>query len=386
MKRRVLVIAAEPSADRTLAQIVGANGADAWDCVGIGGDALAALGVDRFADVPSLAGMGAFGWAPRAPRIARALLRLERELRRGIDLALLCSWSFANARIGAWLRRRGVPVVWVGPPEVWAWRPSRAAKLARSADVMICTLPFEPAIWRHLDVDARYFGHPATELAPIEIRSRDIGARRLALLPGSRTTEVERLLPRFLDALALVRARLGAVDARLIVAPNLAPNARASVERAATSAGIEAIAADPAFGAIASLDGFDAALVASGTASLECALAGCVPVIAYEVDAITAWLGERWLRTSVIGLPNVLLTRAGEPAAFAELVGTRLSPIELADRCIEALEAPTGREACRRVRDHLRASEAAANDHLRAGFGARARAYIEGLRSTRARA
>src|SRR5205823_1480427 len=193
----------------------------------------------------------------------------------------------ANARIGAWLRRRNVRVVWISPPEVWAWGASRARSLARCADRMLVTLPFEEAIWREAGAEAIYVGHPALDVdlpTRESLRARleiDEKTRAIAILPGSRPAEIARLAPVFVEA----ARRVGGVS-RLVVAPSLDAPTRAQL--ASIARDVPLVDAPPDLGAAALLPAFDVALVASGTASLECALAGVPPVVAYRMHPVTA--------------------------------------------------------------------------------------------------
>src|SRR5262249_45984958 len=150
-------------------------------------------------------------------------------------------------------------------------------------------LPFEEPLWRDAGHDARYVGHPALDVARLDrAAARDRlgiaeGARALAILPGSRAGEVRRLARPLCDAAALL-AGDGAIDAaRLLLAPGLDPAARDAAEEAARRAGIAPVACDIEHGAAPLLGAFDAALAASGTASLEAAIAGAAPVVAYRM-------------------------------------------------------------------------------------------------------
>ena len=316
---KVLVVAGEPSGDRTLASVVRALGRPA---IGIGGDALAREGAELVAHVSELSAMGAVEVVRAVPAIAGALARLREVVTRERPrLAILASWSTANGRLAPWLRRKGVRVVWISPPEIWAWRSGRAPRLARAVDRMIVTLPFEEALWRSAGADAHYVGHPVLDVPRSEVPRSGV-----AILPGSRRAEVSRLLP-------VMRA--AAPDAPIVVAPS--PRARFD--------GMITIAAPD--GAASIVERFEVALVASGTASLECAAMGTPPVIAYAVHPITHRIGRALVQTPHIGLPNVLLARYGHDPVFPELIQHDVTPENL----IRALAvARTMTAACDTVR------------------------------------
>ncbi len=327
-----LVIAGEPSGDRTLAAIVRAQNRPAF---GIGGDALASAGVELIAHTRELSAMGSVEVLRRAPAIVSAVRALFAAVRRRRPrLALLASWSTANGRIAPLLRRMGVRVVWISPPEIWAWRASRAPRLARAADRLIVTMPFEEGLWRRYGADAHYVGHPVLDATP---RPVDVPRGSLAILPGSRESEIRRLLPR------MVEASRGH-SARVIVAPSLAPSTLSFIERF----GVPTLRAGE-HGAAPLLPSFDVALVASGTASLECAAMGTPPVVAYAAHPATIAIGRRLVRSPHIALPNVLLGRR----AFDELVQEEATPAALARAIARTLADPARRAACAEVRTLL---------------------------------
>ncbi|MGZ3450572.1 MAG: lipid-A-disaccharide synthase [Polyangiales bacterium] len=333
MAERILVVAGEPSGDRTLASVVRAMGVPS---VGIGGDALAHAGTELVAHVRDVSGMGAVELGSRARAILRGLSRLrevvEREKPR---LALLASWSAANARIGARLRKRGTRVIWISPPEVWAWMPTRAESLAKSADRMIVTLPFEENLWPN----ATYLGHPA-----LDDRVSHPSRKGLAVLPGSRPGEIHRLLEPFLDA-----AKRSEMESRVIVAPSLSPELRDTIRRAADRSRIETIDASPEQGAAALLGAYEVALVASGTASLEAAIAGTPPVVAYRMHPVTMAIAKRLVKIPYFALPNVVLERAGCDAPFRERVQNDVNGPELARAIAETMADRRSVPSCNAV-------------------------------------
>jgi lipid-A-disaccharide synthase len=360
---RLLVVAGEPSGDRALAAVLQALARHrSFDSFGFGGEALSQMGTRLVAHVRDVSGLGLFELAGRAPTIARALMRLSSAVRETPpDVALLASWSAGNARIGARLRAMRVPVVWISPPEVWAWREGRAARLARAADRFAVTLPFEEALWRAAGADATYAGHPALDRADDEPRDRlrarlgiPTDARAVAILPGSRPAEIARLVEPFARAMPLAFAQLPDVTARIVVAPSLPEATRELLRATATSAGIATIDAPPE-GALSYLPAFDAALVASGTASLECALAGVPPVVAYRLHPLTMAIARRVVRTPHIALPNVVLSRAGHAPAFRELVQEAVTPEALATALHDTLLDPAARAGCDAVRAAMNA-------------------------------
>jgi lipid-A-disaccharide synthase len=266
--------------------------------------------------------------------------------------ALLVNYSEFNTRLAPVLHRAGVRVLWYGAPQVWAWRAARTETLRRSVDRMAVMLPFEEALWRRCGVDAHYVGHPALETARLtRDAARDaLGmtplAAAVAILPGSRPHEVRRLLVPMLEAYTRVRIDRASVDARVLVAPSLDAATRGWVHEACRAHHVGASDVDPQLGAMRVLPGFDAALCASGTASLEAALARAIPVVAYRVGLATELTARALVRTPHIALPNVLL---GE-RVFTELVQRDVRVDRLAAALGDALDRRTALlGACERI-------------------------------------
>jgi lipid-A-disaccharide synthase len=217
-------------------------------------------------------------------------------------------------------------------------------------------LPFEEAMWRERGVDAEYVGHPASETSSLtrEQAREALGltpyARAVAILPGSRPREVDRLLGPMLEAYETVRHDRASVDGRVLLAPSLDPATRDRARRAAERYDVEVVDVDGRVGAAPCLRGFDVALCASGTAALEAALARAVPVVAYRVDLFTELAARSLLRTPQIALPNILLGRG----AFTELVQREVQPKKIAHALGRALDAHASLvRACDEVDDAL---------------------------------
>jgi lipid-A-disaccharide synthase len=217
-------------------------------------------------------------------------------------------------------------------------------------------------VWGDAGVRATFVGHPAAELAAA-VRSGPPpaaeGAPRVALLPGSRAGEVCRLLGPLLAAAR--RLRGDGVACELLLAESLDPTARASAARAATEAGFPVRRSSAPL--IERLSGFQAAISASGTATLECALAGVPPVIAYRADRLTAAAFRRLAHADQIGLPNVLLNQL----VFPECLQERADGATLAEAARGLLRRPPS------VRDALLRQVRPAGDQ---SFGARVVALL----------
>jgi lipid-A-disaccharide synthase len=277
--------------------------------------------------------MGITEVARKLPAVLASYARLARLARANRPrAAVLVDYAEYNQRLGRHLRSLGIPVLRCVAPQVWAWRPGRLRTAGRSFDRLAVILPFEEDLWRGAGVDARYVGHPAVDVVP---RSRREARELLgiapdracvALLPGSRRHEVRTLAPRMLDTLRELSRTGRQVDARLALAPSLDEATRSWLRARAAERGVPSLDVAPEVGAGEWLAAFDATLAASGTVTLEAALAGAPPVIVYRVSAVTAAIARRLIKVPSIGLPNVLLGRR----AYPELLQNDAEPAEMA--------------------------------------------------------
>ena len=271
-------------------------------------------------------------------RAWRALVRAVRE--RKPRAALLVNYSEFNSHLAPRLRSAGIRVVWYGAPQVWAWRPGRTRSLGRSIDSMALMLPFEEPIWRRAGIDAHYVGHPALESTPLAreaaraVLSMTPYAAGVALLPGSRPHEVRRLLLPMLAGYERVRTDRASIDGRVLLAASLDGATREWVHSTCRARHIGTFEVDPRAGALEVLRAFDAAICASGTASLEAALTHAVPIIVYRVGWATEWTARALLRVPHVALPNILLGRS----AFPELLQRNASATKIAEALVDVLD------------------------------------------------
>ena len=277
MNIRIALCAGETSGDQLGAGLIDALRTHFPDAefAGIGGDAMRAAGMDTWHDASELAVMGLAEVLSHLPR----LLKLRKAFRQRVldwkpDVFIGIDAPDFNLGVERWLKHHGVRTVHDVSPSVWAWRESRAAKIAASADRVLCLFPMEPPIYARHGVDAVFIGHPLADAIPLQ-PDRDgarialgeaVDAPLLALLPGSRLGEITRMLPTFLQAARLLQADVPGL--RVMV-----PAANAQCRAA-----IEALVGDlPALRVLdgqaqAAMIASDVVLLASGTAALEAML------------------------------------------------------------------------------------------------------------------
>ncbi len=347
---RVGLVAGEASGDLLGSLLLRAL-RDRWPGLapgGIGGPLMRAQGFDAWWPSERLAVNGfadALGHVPALWQMRRRLgarLLLERPaLFVGIDAP-----DF-NLGLEKRLKRAGLRCVHFVCPSIWAWRSGRAARLAASADHVLCLFPFEPALLAQHGVAATFVGHPLADLIPLEpphAQARralglDGDAPVIALLPGSRGSEVARLGPRFIDA----AARLHAQRPQLRFVLPAAPGMRARLEPMLAAQRLPLLLLDGR--SHEALAACDVALVASGTATLETALFKRPMVIAYHTHPINWWIVEHFVHTRWAGLPNIL---AGE-GVVPELLQHAATPEAIAAELGALLDDPT-RQAAMRTR------------------------------------
>lgn len=363
MNAELLIVAGEASGDRAAAAVLARlEGVRAF---GMGGGALARARMELLCDLRSTTALGVGAVASRAASVGVSYARLRAAIAlRRPKAALLVNYTEFNTHLACALHDVGARVLWYGAPQIWAWRRGRAATLRPRIDRMAVMLPFEEDLWRNAGVDARYVGHPALEErrvhtyaepdeATLEARTvaRELlgmtaRAWSVGILPGSRPHEVRGLLEPMLEAYEIVRRDRASVDARVLLAPSLDAKTKAWAKALSERFRTEVVDVDARAGVASALPAFDVTLCASGTASLECALAGAIPIVCYRVGLATE-LGARALMTTPhIALPNILL---GE-AVFPELVQRALTPARVAETLARVLdERHALLDACERV-------------------------------------
>lgn len=358
MPRRVLIVAGEASGDDLGAGLVRAyrDAGGTATFVGMGGAGMRAAGVDVRVDAEGLAVMGLVEVVRHLPAIGRAY-RAMKALLAETDAAVLIDYQEFNARLARAARRRGLRVLRYVSPTVWAWRRGRIRRIRRDTDHMAVVLPFEAPFYEAHGVPVTYVGHPLLD-APRPSGGRREGRAALgldpdrttvALLPGSRRFEVTTLLPVMLEAaarLAASRAREGRPPLHFVL-PLASTVPRALVEPIVARSGVpvtlvegRAEAGGPA-AASRALAAADAAVTASGTATLETALCGTPMVIVYKVRALTYLVGRLLVRVPAIGLVNLVAGRH----VVRELIQGAVTPEAIAAEVTALLDDPAHRAA-----------------------------------------
>ncbi len=325
--------------------------------LGMGGPRMAAAGVEVLVSYQEVAVVGLTEVVSHGGEILRAFRRLTQALdRHRPALVVLIDFPDFNIPLGRRARRRGIPVVYFISPQVWAWRRGRLRTLRRIVRKMLVIFPFEEPLYRAAGIDVTFVGHPLLdrlEGVPGREEARralGVGAaeRLVALLPGSRRSEVRRHLPLLLAAAGRLAVQAGPLTALVAVADGVP---RALVEGLAARPPLPVrLVAGCTYEALRAAD---VSLVVSGTATLEAALLGAPMVITYRMSSLSFALAALLVRVPYIGMANLVAGRGIVP----ELIQWRATPARLADAARALLEDPKAREAMqagfREVRERL---------------------------------
>ncbi|MEQ8664491.1 MAG: lipid-A-disaccharide synthase [Rhodospirillales bacterium] len=317
----VFLIAGEPSGDALGGPLIGRLREidPSLKFAGVGGPNMAAHGLETLFPMEELSVMGLAEVLPRLPNLVRRIAETARaiEASRPAVVVTIDSPDF-TLRVAKRVRHPGIPIVHYVAPSVWAWRPGRARKLSRLVDHVMTLLPFEPPYFEAVGLPATFVGHPVAEQRPAMDGAafrRTLGIAEndtvLAVLPGSRGGEVDRLLPVFGRSVERLTAGLPDRTLRIVVPtlPHLAERVRAAT--AGWHGTVDIVADRERF--FDALAASDAALCASGTVVLELARAGVPGVVAYRVNPITAWLARHLIKLKYVSLINIVAGRGIMP-------------------------------------------------------------------------
>lgn len=325
---------------------------------GIGGERLRAEGVDLVADYAGISVVGLTEVVRHLPEIRRTLkLAIREATAPRVGAVLLVDYPDFNFRVGKRAARKGVPVVYYIPPQLWAWRKGRAKQLAGFTRGVVVPFPFEMPALLKAGVNARFAGHPLVdELAPffdaVPLPERfgiPAGSELVGLLPGSRSGEIRKHFPLMVEAAKRIAAARPGVRFAIPIASS---RFRATIESALEGSGLDAVIVEKDRHLL--FRGMTAALSASGTATLELALLGVPHAIVYRTSPLTYQVGLRLVSVKCIGLPNIV---DGDPF-LPELIQDECNPRRMAEEILEILSDPALRrrlsDRCVALREKLR--------------------------------
>jgi lipid-A-disaccharide synthase len=346
---RVMISCGEPSGDLYAGALAAELRArvPSIEIAGLGGPRLQAAGATLSGHFTGLTVTGLTEVVAVLPRSWRMYRRLVSDARaRRPDVFVAIDFSGFNFRLMAALRRLGIPVVYYVSPQVWAWRSHRIQTMKRLVDKVLVIFPFEAPVYERAGVQVQFVGHPLVDLArPEQPRTPFLGglglrpdARTVALLPGSRPNELQRIATTMAESAAIIRARVSGVQFVVARAPNLPdflfapfPPDVAIVEGKTD----DVLAAS------------DVVITASGTATVQAALHGKPMVVVYRVSPLTYRLGKPFVTLDTYAMVNLVAGRRIVP----ELIQMDFTAERVAHEAI-ALLTDADRHA--RTRDALR--------------------------------
>ncbi len=374
---RVGLVAGEASGDLLGAGLIEAVRKRFPDAVfeGVAGPAMQDAGCTAWADSEELAVMGLVEPLRHVPRLLRLRGSLaKRWLADQPDVFVGIDAHDFNLALEKLLKRAGIPTVHYVSPTIWAWRPKRVHKVAAAADKVLCILPFEPALYADVGVDAEFVGHPkADELSGVSDTTQHRDSLGLAgdgplvaLLPGSRRGEVARLADVILGAAAELAGRQKGLR---FVIPAANAGLRASLADSVRRFGLGDTVTLLDGQSIEAMSAADLVILASGTAVLESALLGKPSIAVYKLAPMSAWLVRqlKLLKLDHVTLPNNL---TDEPM-IPEFLQEAATPSNVADAAEDLLADASRRQAVTasfaRMREQmaLNANERAADAVIR---------------------
>jgi lipid-A-disaccharide synthase len=321
---------------------------------GLGGQRLMAGGGELLADYRGLSVTGlveALRVLPKSLSVLRRLLDAARSERP--NALVVIDFPDFNFRLASAVKKLGIPIIYYISPQLWAWRRSRMRVMKRLADRVLVIFPFEEQIYRDAGVPVEFVGHPLVDLArPYEPKESFLGelgldARRpiVALLPGSRPNEVERLLPIMREAAGRIAAQRPEVQFVIARAPSLDDRLFASLEWSHVKP-VEVLARTDDVLAIA-----DMAVTASGTATVQAALHGRPMVVVYRLSPLSYSLGRRFVHVKDVAMVNLIAGRRIVP----ELIQDECTPDRVAAETLSLLSDSRLAEDTRRALAGVRA-------------------------------
>jgi lipid-A-disaccharide synthase len=340
--KKILIISGEASGDMHGANLVHElrRKAPSLAYFGVGSKRMRDAGVRMLADASEVSVVGATEVLTHIGAIYRVYSRLKSFLKEDRpDLLVLIDFPDFNIMLGKVAKKLGIPVLYYISPQVWAWRKGRVKKIAEIVNAIVVVFPFEVELYKAAGVDVRFVGHPLTDVvcsgySKIDARKYlglDPTRRTIALLPGSRKKEIMHLLPDMLEAARKLDAMFEELQFVLPVAPTIE---REFIRDHVDRSGVVVSIIDGRVYDV--LRASDAAIVTSGTATLETGLMGVPMVIVYRMSGLSYFIGSLIINVDHVGLVNIVAGKRLVP----ELIQQHATPQNIADAVAKMLRDP----------------------------------------------
>ncbi len=316
MEKKIIMVAGEASGDLLGSQLAQQLQSAAPDIriLGIGGPKMRAAGVTIFYDATKLAVVGLFEILTHIKDIYHAKRLLKQKLQtEKPDLAVFIDYPGFNLHMARYAKKIGIRVFYYVSPQIWAWRYHRIKKIRHAVDCMAVLFEFEQKIYKKEQVPVRFVGHPIVDIAKPTLSQQEILEKYqlnskspiIALLPGSRQNEIKKILPTIIESAKAIQQQFPNVQFVLPLASSLTPQQVTPLLFPA----IKLIEND-SYNIVSVCS---AAIVASGTATLEIALLKVPLVIIYKTSQITYWLAKYIVKLRHIGLCNIVAEKEVAP-------------------------------------------------------------------------
>ncbi len=321
-KKNIMIIAGEASGDHHGARLVKAMEMEKNNLVfcGIGGKSMEKAGVRILVNAAELSVVGITEVFAKLPTIFKALSVAKRLLKSlNPDLLILIDYPDFNLHIAAAAKKMRIPVLYYISPQIWAWRQGRVKKIGKIIDHMAVILPFEEIFYTEHDIPVTFVGHPLLDSSKTFCKVEKSGQQIIGLLPGSRNSEITKLLPIMLESAVLLQENFGDIKFILSVAPTVNKQyVEEATEKFSSIINLE-LNAGPV---VKVLEQSRLVITASGTVTLETAIAGIPMIIVYKVSPVSFMLGKLMIKVDNIGLVNLIAGKTLVP----ELIQNEASP------------------------------------------------------------
>lgn len=340
MGKNILIIAGEPSGDiragellRELKDLEG--GAHFW---GIGGDSLAGEGMELVEHIRDHSMVGVVEIVSKLPKIFSQINNIKKEIeKRKPDFAILVDYPGFNLKIARILKKNKVPVVYYIVPQVWAWGEHRIKTIKKCVSLALVLFPFEEKLLSERGVKCRFVGHPLVDtsgsLQEEASPGKDTGKFTIALLPGSRKHEISHMLPIMLSAAEKIKKAKGGVKFILAESSNINKSSYEGHLMGHEDLDITSLRDDT----LRALRVCDFALVTSGTATLEAAIAEAPMIIVYKASLLSFILYKIFANVTFLGLANIIAGKEIVP----ELLQANLTTDNLSKCALEIINSPS---------------------------------------------
>ncbi len=338
MTKTIMIVAGEASGDLYGAELAKELRALCKDLklIGMGGWLMAESGVELIAEMSDLSGIGIIEVATKAKRFFETYFRVKRYLKE-VDIVVLIDFPEFNIRLSKDSHRLGIPSVYYFPPTVWAWRRGRAKTIATFCKLVISVLPFEKEIFVETGANVIFVGHPLIDIVKSSLNRANLYTefglstekKTIGLLPGSRISEITALLKIMLETAGEIFANYQNVQFIIPQAPNFSPGYLNAYLPPSLPYTIK-IVYDNTYNV---MNLCDLLIIASGTATLEAGIVGKPMIIVYKLHPITWIIAKLLVKTTYIGLPNIIAKKEICP----EFLQDKCTPTHIAKKALDLL-------------------------------------------------